>query len=122
MSTLRSVKEPSRSFHTEGILATSTSFRVLLTSDVNHLDLKSNVLTTTLWNHIRKRNNFMIFVTTQGEYRKHNRTIKEIIDESLILMTSIVTIVFTIYFLHFNLYIIVFFHKNSIVSLFKCLG
>ena len=72
MSMLRSLKEPSRSFHTEGILATRTSFRVLLRSDVNHLELESNVLTTRLWNHIRKCNNFMILVTTQGEYRKHN--------------------------------------------------
>ena len=46
MSTFTLVKEPSRTFHKEGILATNTSFRVLLTYDVNHMQLDSNVLTT----------------------------------------------------------------------------
>ena len=39
MSTFTLVKEPSRSFHKEGILATSSSSRVLLTSDITHMEL-----------------------------------------------------------------------------------
>ena len=116
------MKEPSRSFHNEGILASSTSFRVLLISDVNHLKLGSRVLTTRLWNHIRKTNNSMIFVTSQVDYRKHKRMIKETIDESLILMRSRFMILFTLYFLPFNLYNIFFFYKNCILYLFNSVG
>ena len=117
MSTFRSVKEPSISFQKEGILATSTSFRVLLISDINHMELESNVWTTRLWYHIRKSKNSMIFVTTQVDYRKRKGTVKGIIHQSLILMRFRFMMLFSIYFLHFSLYII-FFSRRIVFYLF----
>ena len=127
------MKEPSRSFHNEGILANSTSFRVLLISDVNHLKLGSRVLTTRVCNHIwkitipwsllhsmiqslnhyimnpyMKENNSMMFIWTPLEDCKHEITMKETIDKSLILISSWLMIVLTLYSLHFNSDIIVF--------------
>ena len=50
----------------------------------------------------------MILVLTQLEYHKGKRTIKETIDEFIILMRSTFMFVFTIYSCNLNLYIIVY--------------
>ena len=64
-------------------------------------------------NPYMKENNSIMYIRTPLEDPKHERTIKETIDKSLILISSWLMIVLTLYSLHFN--------SDIIVSLIKFL-
>ena len=96
--------------HNHGIFSTKTLFQVLFSSQINHWELECNVLTTRLENYLWKRNNSMILVSTKWNIwntKEQKKTIKETIDEAIIVMRSRFMFHSTIYSLQFNLYIIV---------------